>query len=138
MSEVSIPEPLSGSEVIDAVAYRVKEILQKDCFLSANSAYEKFECKITVELKLKDTGRLAIVEQTIEVTGGAPLEVNDDDVFLAQSEVEFAEAPPNVVRQETEQPVPVMTEDSAGHKERRTVKYKKRDRAAAAKEPALE
>ncbi len=131
MSELSVPEPLSGTEVIDAVAYRVKEMLFRDCFLSANSAYEAFSCKIKIEIAARDCGRTVEVNQDISVQAGNPSELEHEDTMIDQAEALFEEAPPNVVRAETEQPVPVMTEDYTGHTERKTVKYKKRERETA-------
>ncbi len=134
MSEVSIPEPLTGTEVIEAIAYRanemVREVLQRDCFLSANSAYEAFECKIMVKIKARDCGRFVEVDQDIVVGEGT---IQDTDVNVVQEETGamFSEAPPNVVRAETEQPVPVMIGDTAGNQERKTVKYKKRETVKA-------
>ncbi len=125
-----IPEPLSGPEVIEAVAYRaneiIREVLRRDCFLSANSAYEAFECKIMVHIKARDCGRVVEVKQDMAVGDGI---IKDTDVNVVQEEsgAMFSEAPPNVVRAETEQPVPVMTADSTGNLERKTVKYKKRE-----------
>ncbi len=131
MSEVAVPEPLSGAEIIESILHKVREKLQRDCFLSPNSAYEFFTGKIHIELVAIDCGRPA--EVIIDVThetgslpeGAAGMEPEIVDVLIEKE-------PPNVVRRESGQGVPIQTEDSSGRKEVRRVTYKPKGEAKAA------
>src|SRR6185436_12294442 len=67
----------------------------------------------------------------VAVAVGKPLEDDDPDVYLAEADIDLAPAPPNVVRQETEQPLPVLTEDSTGKREVKRVSYAKPQRSRA-------
>ncbi len=129
MSEVSIPEALSGAEVIDAIVYRVRQQLQGDCFLSPNCAYETFNAKIRIECIVKDVSRQEGIATNVIVNQGKPVDISEDGVRFEVSEEVYGEQAPNVIRQETEQPVPVLTEDSSGNREIRRVTYKKREPA---------
>ncbi len=126
MSEVAIPEPLSGTEIIEAVLSRVRQQLMRDCFLSANCAYESFEGRITVQVRAVDAGRNADVDQTIVANAGGPYDAEKPGAIEVESIDEIEKEPPNVVRRESGQGVPVMTEDSSGHKETRRVHYQRR------------
>ena len=142
MSEKSIVEPLSGTEVIDAMAYKLKEQLKRDCFLSANMAYESFEATIYVALKLKDIGHQPEVVKTIKVNGGAPIPASFKDpaeaalVHEERSEDGFSGEPANDVRVETGQPVPVLVENSDGKKEIKRVHYQRAKPARTDPNPA--
>ena len=127
--EEAIVEPLSGVEIIEAIKHQVVLQLQRDCFLSPNSAYEHFFAEIKINLKAVDCGRVAEVNTTV-VMGQGPAPDPDDDeansrTDISQTSTTMLAQPPNVVRKETGQPVPVLVDDGSGVKERKTVKYDK-------------
>jgi hypothetical protein len=124
-NEVSVAEPLSGSEIVESVCARVREQLRRDCFLSPNSAYEYFTGEIHIKIKAIDVGREADVEKTVVVTLGTVPAVDDPRVSAEHSEEEIPRAAPNVVRREAGLSVPVQTEDGTGKVESRRVKYAK-------------
>jgi hypothetical protein len=80
---------------------------------------------------MKDCGRECIVEREIPVAAGKALDDDDPDVYLAEADRTLDAAPPNVVRQETDQPLPVLVEDSTGKREVRRVSYAKPQRSRA-------
>lgn len=124
-NEESVPEPLSGTEIIDAIVFKVREQLRRDCFLSPNSAYEYFSGKIHIEVTAVDCGREAPIVTDIDLTKGSAPDVNDPNLYDVESDENLERQPPNVVRKETEQGVPVLTEDASGEKEIKRVKYQR-------------
>ncbi len=131
MSEQVLPLPLSGGEIIKAVLANVESMLRRDCFLNEVAAYETVQGRIQVSLTLKDCGRECIVETVVPVRQGPPVDESDPDVYLAEAERMMEQAPPNVVRQETDQPLPVLVEDQSGKREVKRVSYAKPQRARA-------
>lgn len=127
--EEAIVEPLSGIEIIEAIKHQVGLQLQRDCFLSPNSAYEHFFAEVKISLKAVDCGRIAEVNTTVVMTQGPAPDPDDEDAKsrtdISQSIEQMNAQPPNVVRKETGQPVPVLVDDGSGNKERKTVKYEK-------------
>lgn len=130
MSENAVAEPLSGSEVIEAIVYKLKEQLARDCYLSPVTAYEYFTGKINVTIVAVDCGRQAPVNITIDVTKGDPTALEQGEGYRVESTEDIEKLPPNVVRRETEQPVPVTTADGAGKVEGRKVKYARQEKPA--------
>ncbi len=100
------PQPLSGEEVQNALLYRIAESLCKSCHLHRDNAYSSFRADISIQLTLNDYGReqkdnhqIAVVENT-----GLP-----GDERKIEANVVMEPAPPNQVRVETGQDVPVTT-----------------------------
>lgn len=117
--ETSIAEPLSGDEVVEAVLDLIGQKLRRDCFLSRNSAYESFEGKITVHLRLKDVGRIAEVQTEVPFV----LRKAGNDATEIDEEMFLDEQLPNVTRVNTGQAVPVLVQSGEGRPEVKTVKY---------------
>jgi len=138
--EEAIVEPLSGREIIEAICHQVRVQLQRDCYLSPNSAYEHFIAEIKINLKAVDCGRIAEVNANLAVVQG-PAPDPDDPEAAARTDIHqtvttMDPQPPNVVRKETGQPVPVLVDYGSGNKERKTVKYDQKKPHGKAKEPA--
>lgn len=123
MSEQVLPLPLSGGEIIKAVQHAVEEALKRDCFLNDVAAYETVQGTISIRLHMKDCGRVADVDRTVTVAQGTAVDPEDPDVYLVEADRALEPAPPNQVRQETDQPLPVLTEDSTGKREVKRVSY---------------
>jgi hypothetical protein len=125
MSERVLANPLSGQEVIEAIIDKIRISLRRDCFLSPNLAYDYFSAKIRIELSCHDVGRKAEVTQEIVETQG---EVNLEDEALNESDHSFEinPAPPNEVRVETGQDVPVLSRGTDGKPEIKGIKYSRK------------
>lgn len=121
-NEVAVPEPLSGTEIIDAVVFKIREALRRDCFLNANTAYEYFSGQFHIELKAVDCGREAAVTVDVTHTAGAAPEPGAAIQEAKVDETIPMEAP-NVVRRATRQSVPVVATDATGRNEQRRVTY---------------
>lgn len=122
MPETSVVEPLSGLEVIKAISDRVAKVLSRDCFLSPNMAYESFDCEIVIKLRARDLGRENMVNTTVLAAGGEPIGP-DDEVDTLEGREYMPPAPPNEVRMQSSQPVPVRVDDGNGRAEIKKIKY---------------
>lgn len=129
MPEKVLPLPLSGEEIRKAVLAKVGEALQRDCFLSANLAYDYYTAHVKVTLRAHDIGRT--VEVSVDETATLGEETEDMHLDTAESEFDIDAAPPNEVRVETGQPVPVMTKGTDGKAVQRGIKYSKNQLAKA-------
>jgi hypothetical protein len=120
-AEKTLNLPLSGAEVLTYILSQIETRLKRDCYLSPNSAYEYCTADIHIHLRLHDVGRTAEVDQTVVSTiGQAP----SDDEYLDIADVQFqVEAvPPNEAREESGQPIPVLTSKN-GKEEIKSVRY---------------
>lgn len=132
MPELTLAQPLSGTEVIEAVCDKIRTMLRQDCFLSPNLAYETFSANIKVSIKATDCGRTVEVDQVVAV--GSDKEP-DDDAALMESEANLYNRPPNEVRLESGLPIPTLVEDSSGQQQVKHVKYSKK--AAVEEKPEI-
>jgi hypothetical protein len=110
-NEIVIPEALSGYEIKRSILHTVESILNKDCYLRDDTSYLKYGGVISIKVRLHDVGGTPTVEREIPVDFGKVPEGENEDEFLDQYEVEheIVEQDPNTVRQESEQPIPVLT-----------------------------
>lgn len=105
------PLSLSGEEIQEAILFKVQESLKKSCHLILDCAYTQFKAEISVKLTLSDYGREVKDNHSVHVSEVAQLSVEEIEKALAQtheSNVTMEPMPPNQVRVETEQPVPVV------------------------------
>jgi hypothetical protein len=123
MSEKQVPLPLNGEEVRNAILYRVDESLRKTCNLADSTAYTSFRGTVEIRLTLSDYGREVgdnhniTVAEEVGLQGEAPREV--------AASITIEPAPPNTVRVETKQDVPVKTVED-GKTVIKKVKYQPR------------
>src|ERR1700686_2093124 len=107
-SEKSIPLPLTGKEIQEAVHFKLNECMEHNCHLHDGNAYTSARIEISVKMVLFDYGREVRnnVAATVEVDSGLPPESEAETV---EADVTLEPMPPNVLRQETDQAVPVAT-----------------------------
>jgi hypothetical protein len=108
-SEKSIPLPLNGEEIQEATLFKLRECMQKNCHLSLGNSYAKVRIEVFVKMILTDIARP-------DVSNNVAATVELDSGLASESEPETVEAtlmvepmPPNQLRQETDQAVPVQT-----------------------------
>jgi hypothetical protein len=126
--------PLSGAEVIEAIKSKVGEMLERDCFLSPNCAYEGISGSIQISIKGRDMGRIAEVDTKVPVQVGAAV-ADDEDMFLRETSHMIEEQPPNQVRAETGQKIPVLVRDGEDRSRIEHVSYEKGLKKAIDKPP---
>jgi hypothetical protein len=124
MAERVIAEALSGAEIKAALTKYIMDALRKECHLRDDWSYMKFDAKISLSIRLHDVGGVNTVEREIVLDQGEIPEGENPDEFLEQfdAELEIGEQDPNTVRQETEQPIPVLTTEN-GKQVIKRVKY---------------
>jgi len=124
--EKPAPLPLSGDEVKEAILFRVQESLNKHCALMHDNAYTSFTADISIRLKLSDYGREVVDNHFVraEETSGLP----DTSSRLVEANVTIQPAPPNQVRVESDQPVPVLVKEGEKTKIRH-IKYAPRKKS---------
>jgi hypothetical protein len=122
MPEKTLNLPLSGEEVRCAVLKKIGDALMRDCHLSPNMAYDWFRAHVTATLELHDIGRGVDIEVDIsEEQGEQPAGIGG----APSVELEIEPTPPNQVRVDTGQPVPVLVQDGEGKPEIKSIKYKR-------------
>lgn len=120
MAEKQVPLPLSGEEVQHAILYKLGESFEKTCHLTAQCAYTAFRAKITVQILLDDYGREQADNHTVELSEG---ELSPESQMVT-AEINIEKQPPNQVRVETGQAVPVKV-NKDGKQEIRRVRYQR-------------
>lgn len=126
MSEKQVTLPLNGEEIQHAILYKLGESMEKTCHLTPQMAYSSFRAKIRVEILLDDYGRETPDNHEIEVADGTP----SANARSVATEITIEPTPPNQVRVETGQDVPVkVTKD--GKQEIKRVKYQRAKKPAA-------
>jgi hypothetical protein len=107
-SEKPVPMPLTGEEVQNAVLYKVQEAMQNSCHLRLSDAYTSFNAEITVRLTLSDYGRVVHSNHNAVAADdtGLPQEA---EPRVSEGNLTVDPMPPNEVRVETDQAVPVKT-----------------------------
>ena len=104
--EKTVPLALSGSEIKTAILDKISNALNQDCYLHDASAYDWFDGKITVELRLSDLGRDEQLKVLAVASEGEKPAEEPENVKV---EIKVDAEPPNQVRIETGQPVPTAT-----------------------------
>jgi hypothetical protein len=126
-SEKSVPLPLTGEEIQEAVVFKLRECMQKTCHLHPGNAYTSAKIEVSVKMTLFDYGREVRNNElaTVEIDSGLPQEGEPETV---EGEIKLDPMPPNVLRQETDQAVPVATVVD-GKKKIRYLKYAPRKKS---------
>jgi hypothetical protein len=120
-SEKSIPLPLTGEEIQEAVVVKLRECMQKNCHLGLGNAYTSAKIEVTVKMTLFDYGREVRNNElaTVEIDSGLPQE---SAPVTVEGQLTTDPMPPNQLRVETDQSVPVQTTQD-GKKVTKHLKY---------------
>lgn len=127
MAEKVLNSTLSGEEIVQAVGYKVMEALRRDCLLSPHTSYDYFSGKILLQLTMNDAGlrEVEVNHSVAYILGVGPGKLPEADESVEHSFL-LDPQPPNELRVETEQPVPVLTKDETGRKVIKPVTYSRR------------
>lgn len=122
MAEQVLNKPLSGVEVARAIMHDIEYALSRTDALAGHVAYDQFSFHATITVKVPRAPR---PEFTREIAGGylspqAPADAHE-------LTVERPLLPPNEVRMETGQPVPVLSTDDHGRTTEKLVSYEGKD-----------
>lgn len=126
--EKPAPLPLNGDEVKEAILYKINESLGRTCHLSHDNAYASFMADISIRLKLNDFGREQRDNHIVQAMEPANIPAEElEQMRSMETNLTIVPAPPNVVRTETNQPVPVPTLEN-GKRVIKPVRYAPRKR----------
>ena len=119
--EKPAPLPLTGEEVQEAILYKVAASLARTCHLKVDNAYTSFKAEITIRLTLSDFGREVKDNHIVteQVDTGIP---DESEPRSMEANVTMEPMPPNQLRIETDQAVPVSTVEG-GKKVVKHLKY---------------
>lgn len=136
MSEVTLNKPLSGREVIDAILYDIREALLRDGRLAAHLAFPAYA--FTATLTIRTPGNVSEgFTRPLQGSGGN-LDKQVEAVVQGTAETleviaEREVQPPNDVRYETEQPIPLLVTEDNGRVREEYKSYKGRTRGGKPK-----
>lgn len=106
--EKPAPLPLTGEEVQEAILYKVASSLARTCHLKVDNAYTSFKAEISIRLTLSDFGRQVSDNHSVTEQGDSGLDP-ENEPRQVEANVTMEPMPPNQVRIETDQDVPVPT-----------------------------
>lgn len=117
MAEETAGLPLSGEELVKLIQDKVGDTLRKDCFLKQHFAYPEFGGSVEVKLWLGG----AIVKREVNAT--VSLGPKPEDAEEREGTFEIENGPPDELRIESGQDVPVVTKDDNGRTVVKPVHY---------------
>jgi hypothetical protein len=121
MPEQTLALKLNGAEIRKALTEKIDQALSRDWSMNPATSYDWFEGTITIKLALSDAGR----EYPLEVSAHAFAGDEPDQSQEQTVEVPVNKVPPNVVRVETGQDVPVLAKSGDGPATVKGIRYKK-------------
>lgn len=126
MNETTFAKPLSGPEIIEAVIYKIRENLQKNCLLAPHSGYGAFSFDATVKINFNNPTSHIKDAMGFAKGGDGDFDENAENVGETVT-IHGDEEPPNQVRRDTEQGVPAMVKTPQGGTEEKRLKYQKKE-----------
>jgi hypothetical protein len=123
LAERVLSNDLSGDEICIAAGDMLTQMLRRDCRLQPGNAYRKFTLEMTGTLIAEDVGHVPEIPITLIMRTQQP---PAEDIEALDLELDISEAPPNQVRVETGQAVPVETRDAEGKTMVKGVTYKRK------------
>ena len=140
VNEIELPTPLDGEEVKIAIARKLTEALlasmDKDCAFFGK-AYPKFKASWTLHYELDNFGLVREgnikaglpTQEHSEATGEyVPSETPVESTTAVDLAGEIPETPPNTLRRETDQAVPVQVINERGVQSEKAVVYQPKRR----------
>lgn len=122
---------------MEAICDKLRAKLRLDCYLNPNSAYDYFSATVILDLKMHDAGTdLAVKHDVVFEHDVIDEDAAPVDVEAVRTELDIQPEPPNVVRETTGQPIPVLTTDSRGKTAVKRVQYARPSSKQSAKRAA--
>lgn len=117
----TIPKPLSGEEIVEAIVTKIRAQLNRDCYLAKHIAYGSFSFQADIRVQFQRTG--TSIKETNAVVHGMGGDLTEAEMESVDLKVEDVEKPPNQVRVETGQGVPALVAKPTGGVQERKIKY---------------
>ena|SRR5271156_236856 len=122
-SEVSIAKPLSGTECLEAILYRLRETFSKDERFFSHMAYTGFTAKIGFEF-FPQNSFIPPVQREVSVIEGETDDLSKTPTIDETITLDLA--PPNKVREDADLPTPVLVTHNDGTFEEKWIKRRGR------------
>src|SRR5271167_2287602 len=122
-SEVSIAKPLSGTECLEAILYKIRETFQKDERFFGHMAYTGFTAEVVFNFYPQNSF-IPPVERPLYIEVGDPTPVEEHNAL--NEIVSLPLAPPNKVREDADLPTPVLVTHNDGTFEEKWIKRRGR------------
>jgi len=134
--ETVLAKQLSGTEVIAAILYDLRTLLEHDDRLAPHLAFNAASYTVTVAIRLPSSAQ-PNVERTLTYGRGSAADIEAlPDAPTVELTITRPEQPPNELRLDTEQPLTVLTRESDGRTTERQVSYAGRSAEGKSKLPA--
>jgi hypothetical protein len=120
MSEISLVKQLSGPECLDSMLSELRKKLRMNGRFQSHMAYPGYRAVLHLEF-YPAASYIPSAEQTVEVENiptapdQTPKSVLVSDTPTVDEKVEIPVRSPNQVREDSEMPTPVLTQDAQGN-----------------------
>jgi hypothetical protein len=122
-SEVSLAKPLSGTECLEAILYRIREVFAKDERFYSHMAYTGFNAQIDFKFYPQNSF-IPPVERSLVVAAGETDDLSETP--SVEESITLDLAPPNKVREDADLPTPVLITHNDGTFEEKWIKRRGR------------
>ena len=122
MSEISIPKQLSGPETLESILHELRQKLRMNGRFHSHMAYPGYRAEITLRFYPAQSA-IPPIEQTFEIDT-VPMEAIVSQTATVDEEITIPVRPPNQVREDSDMPTPVLTQDENGNPVEKWVRRK--------------
>ncbi|HWF62926.1 MAG TPA: hypothetical protein VN666_21820 [Nitrospira sp.] len=118
--EVSLPKQLSGPEALESILFELRKKWRMNGRFQPHMAYPGYRARVTLEY-YPAASFIPAIEQTVELDTAPEGSVVSQTATVEET-VEIPVRPPNQVREESDMPTPVLTQDEQGNNVEKWVK----------------
>ena len=122
MAEISIPKQLSGPEALDSMLFELRKKLRMNGRFSSHMAYPGYRAEISIKF-YPAASFIPPIEQTVELDT-VPQGAIVSQTATVDEAVEVPVRPPNQVREDSDMPTPILSQDENGNPVERWVNRK--------------
>lgn len=122
MAEISLAKQLSGTESLESLLYEIRRKLQLNGRFAPHMAYPGFRAEISLRF-YPSASFIPAIEQDFEIDTVPEGAIVSESPTVDVS-IDLPLRPPNQVREESDMPTPILTQDENGNPLEKWVKRK--------------
>jgi hypothetical protein len=122
MSEISIPKQLSGPECLDSMMFELRSKLRMNGRFSSHMAYPGYRAELNIKF-YPAASFIPMIEQSVEVDA-VPRDSVLSQTATVDETIDIPVRPPNQVREDSDMPTPILTQDENNNPVEKWVKRK--------------
>jgi hypothetical protein len=122
MAEISLAKQLSGQEALDSILFELRKKLRMNGRFSSHMAYPGYRAEVSVKF-YPAASFIPAIEQTIELDT-TPAGAVVSQTATVDETIDIPVRPPNQVREDSEMPTPILSQDANGNPVERWVNRK--------------